>query len=115
MEGYSPIDRANVAKDWHARGFSCGVWIDHAGREWKDTTQETDELFMMLSGELELEMKGERFQPSVGEEIQIPRSVSYTIRNIGGTTARWLYGKKQIPSATLTPIESKGDLIHFPS
>lgn len=114
MEGYSIVDRSSVAKDWHARGFSCGVWIDHAGREWKDTTHETDELFMTMSGELVLEMEGKRIQPSVGEEIHIPPGVAYTIRNIGGTTARWLYGQKRKPSAALQPIEPIGDLINSP-
>jgi mannose-6-phosphate isomerase-like protein (cupin superfamily) len=114
MEGNSLIDRSIVAKDWHARGFSCGVWIDHAGREWKDATHETDELFMAMSGKVELEMEGERFQPSLGEEIHIPGGVPYTIRNIGGTTARWLYGQKRSPSSALQPIESIGNLIHSP-
>ena len=114
MEGYPIIDRSTVAKDWHARGFSCGMWIDHAGREWKDTTHETDELFMAMSGELELEMKGERLHPSVGEEIHIPGGMSYSIRNIGGTTARWLYGQKRKPAASLDPIKAIGDLIHSP-
>jgi hypothetical protein len=114
MEEQSIIDRANIAQDWHARGFSCGVWIDHAGREWKEATLETEELFMAMAGELELEMEGERLQPSVGEEIHIPIGVSYTIRNIGGTTARWLYGRKQTLSAALPPIKSMSDLIHSP-
>ncbi|MEJ2230171.1 MAG: cupin domain-containing protein [Nitrospirales bacterium] len=114
MESRSCIDRSTVAKDWNARGFSCGVWIDHAGREWKGATHETGELFMVMSGELELEMEGKRFQPSVGEEIHIPNDVPYTIRNIGGTTARWLYGQKRKHSAALQPIESISDLIHSP-
>jgi mannose-6-phosphate isomerase-like protein (cupin superfamily) len=114
MEGHSVIERSTVANDWHGRGFSCGVWIDHAGREWKAVTHETDELFMLMSGELELEMEGKRFQPSVGKEIHIQGSMSYTIRNIGGTTARWLYGQKRKPSGALQPIESMGDLIHSP-
>jgi len=111
---YSIIDRSTVAKDWHARGFSCGMWIDHAGREWKGATHETGELFMVVSGELELEMEGTLFQPSAGEEIHIPGDVLYTIRNVGGTTARWLYGQKRKPSSALQPIESIGNLIHSP-
>ncbi|HBP87757.1 MAG TPA: cupin domain-containing protein [Nitrospirales bacterium] len=114
MESYSIIDRSTVAKDWHARGFSCGVWIDHAGREWRDTIPEMDEMFMVMSGELELEIAGERIQPSVGEEIHIPSGSPYTIRNIGGTTARWLYGQKRTPSAPLQPINSFRIRIHSP-
>lgn len=52
MEKFPIIDRSTVAGIGHARGSSCGVWIDHAGREWKETTLETDELFMVISGEL---------------------------------------------------------------
>ncbi len=87
------IDRSDIAKDWHARGFSCGLWIDHAGREWSNHPRQTDELFMMMSGELELELEGQSIRPSVGEEIRIPAGMPHTIRNIGGKTARWLYGQ----------------------
>jgi len=98
------IDRSNVAKDWHARGYSCGLWIDHAGREWSCHSRQTDELFMMMSGELELEMEGRSIQPSVGEEIRIPAGVPHTIRNVGGKTARWLYGQRREPAtSTQTP------------
>lgn len=95
MDNYSFIDRSEIAKDWHARGFSCGLWIDHAGREWSCHSHETDELFMIMSGELELEMEGQSIQPSVGEEIRIPAGVHHTIRNTGGKTARWLYGQRR--------------------
>ncbi|MCB9773296.1 MAG: cupin domain-containing protein [Nitrospiraceae bacterium] len=114
MESRPIIDRAIVAKNWHARGFSCGVWIDHAGREWRAATQDLEEIFMAMSGELELEIAGERIQTSVGKEVLIPSRAPYTIRNIGGTTARWLYGQKRSPSAPPQPVESNRDLIHTP-
>lgn len=89
------VNRSIVANDWHARGFSCGMWIDHAGREWSYDAQETDELFMLMSGELELEMQGQSIRPSIGEEIRILTGKSHTIRNIGNQTARWLYGQQR--------------------
>lgn len=95
MANNSPIDRSNIAKDWHARGFSCGLWIDHAGREWACDARQTDELFMIMTGELELEMEGRSILPSVGEEIRIPAGAPHTIRNVGGKTARWLYGQQR--------------------
>ena len=99
------IDRSNIAKDWHARGFSCGLWIDHAGREWSYDARQTDELFMVMSGELELEMEGQSTLPSLGEEIRIPAGVSHIIRNVGGKTARWLYGQRREPiTSTQTPL-----------
>ena len=76
----SPIDRSTIAKDWHARGFSCGLWIDHAGRKWSYQAHETDELFMVMSGELELELNGQTIQPAVGEEIRISAGRPHTIR-----------------------------------
>lgn len=92
MSNTLAINRSHVAKDWHARGFSCGLWIDHAGREWSGHPHQTDELFMMLSGNLEIKMEGQSIQPSVGEEICLPAGMPHTIRNVGGKTARWLYG-----------------------
>ena len=112
MATNSPIDRSTVAKDWHARGFSCGLWIDHAGREWSCHPHETDELFMIMSGELELEMDGTSSQPSVGEEIRIPAGMHYTIRNIGGKTARWLYGQRR-PTITSTQTPHSSQELSF--
>ncbi len=106
------LDRSNVAKDWHARGFSCGLWIDHAGREWSCHPHQTDELFMMMAGELELGMEGQSIRPSVGEEIRIPAGVSHTIRNIGGKTARWLYGQRQEPIPSSPTLDSPQEMTH---
>ncbi|MDH5585588.1 MAG: cupin domain-containing protein [Nitrospirota bacterium] len=113
MDNCLHIDRSTVAKDWHARGFSCGMWIDHAGREWSYQVQKTDELFMMMSGALELELEGLSIQPSVGEEIRIPAGMPHTIRNIGGNTARWLYGQvREVPSETNAPAQVRDRSFH---
>ncbi len=91
----APIDRSDVAKSWHAQGFSCGLWIDHAGREWAYQTHDTDELFMLISGTVELEIGEQSIKPTVGMEIHIPAGMLYTIRNVGGNTARWFYGRQR--------------------
>jgi len=39
-------------------------------------------------------MQGETLRPAVGKEVLIPAHASHTVRNVGGTTARWLYGYK---------------------
>ncbi len=106
------IERAEVAKDWQARGFSCGLWIDHAGREWKDSTSDTEELFMVMSGELELDMEGQQIRPEVGEEILIPAGVPHTIRNVGGRTARWLYGRKRSEEGVDSTLRESSSLLH---
>ncbi len=100
------INRSTVANDWHDRGFSCGMWIDHAGREWSYEAQDTDELFMLMSGELELEMKGQLICPLVGEEIRILTGNAHTIRNIGKQTARWLYGQRRETTSQPQPSQT---------
>ena len=89
------LDRTQVEKDWHSRGFSCGLWVDPPGQVWEDYVHPVDELLMVLEGELELKMQGRRVRPKRGEEVLIPANVRHTVLNVGGTTARWLYGYKR--------------------
>jgi len=88
------MHRAQIEQNWHSRGFSCGLWVDPPRQVWEDYVHQTDELLMILEGELELEMQGRTFRPKVGEEVLIPAQVTHSVRNVGGTTARWLYGYK---------------------
>ena len=96
------LDRAQIAKEWKARGFSCDLWVDPPGQVWEDYAHSTDELLMLMEGKLELEMQGKTFRSAIGEEVLIPAHTSHTVRNIGGTTARWLFGyKARWPAKTL--------------
>lgn len=83
-----------VRTSWQSRGFSCDLWVDPPGQEWIDYVHSVDELVMLIEGEIELEMEGRRFRPALGEEVLIPAHVMHTVRNVGQTTARWLYGYK---------------------
>lgn len=97
MRGHMvPVDHRVVASEWLSRGFSCDLWVDPPGQVWEDYRHATDELIMPVAGRLELEFGGRCFRPDPGEEILIPAGMSHTVRNIGGTTAQWLYGYKQI-------------------
>ncbi|MCI0526849.1 MAG: cupin domain-containing protein [Nitrospira sp.] len=89
------IDRNQVGKDWHTRGFSCDLWVDPPGQVWEDYIHSTDELLMILEGELEMEMQGKTFRPKIGEEVFISAKTLHTVRNVGNTTSRWLYGYKR--------------------
>jgi len=88
----SGIDQAKVAAGWAARGFSCGLWVDPPGRRWEDFVHEVDELVMVLEGEMEFVVEGDALHPEIGEELRIPARAVHSSRNIGSTTARWLYG-----------------------
>ena len=81
-----------VRRNWAARGFSCDLWVDPPGQVWADFVHAVDELVMPIEGAIELEFGGRTFRPAVGEEVLIPGRAPHTVRNVGGTTARWLYG-----------------------
>jgi len=84
-----------VEKAWKQRSFSFGVWTDPPGQTWEDYIHETDELLMLIEGEIEVEMKGLKLRPKIGEEIFIPAKTVHCVRNIGKTGNRWFYGYKK--------------------
>jgi hypothetical protein len=43
---------------------------------------------------MEFEVAGNVYHPQVGEELLIPAGAVHSARNVGKTTARWLYGYK---------------------
>ena len=85
-------NRQQIAADWTARGFSCDLWVDAPGQRWEDFTHATDEVVIVLEGEMEFEVEGQVHHPEPGEELLIPAGAVHSARNIGNTTACWLYG-----------------------
>jgi quercetin dioxygenase-like cupin family protein len=88
-------DRTKVAADWTSHGFSCDLWTDPPGQRWEDFRHAADELVTVLEGEVEFEVAGQVHHPRVGEELLIPAGAVHSARNVGSTTARWLYGYKR--------------------
>lgn len=86
------VDRDRVGSEWAARGFSCDLWTDPPGQRWEDFAHDTDELVMLVEGTIELQIDGRAFQPSIGDEVLVPARTLHSVRNLGTTTARWLYG-----------------------
>ena len=89
------VDEAEIKKRWAARGFSCGLWVDSPGRVWNDFIHDTDELVMLVEGEEQFEMNGQKHRLRIGEEFLIPAGTYHSARNIGKTTSKWLYGYKR--------------------
>lgn len=89
------LDRDNIAANWAARGFSCDLWTDPPAQRWEDFRHDTDELVTVLEGQMEFEIGGVVRHPGVGEELLIPAGAVHSARNIGPSTARWLYGYKR--------------------
>ena len=95
MSTHWPVDPEQVAREWAARGFSCDLWVDPPGQRWEDFVHEVDELVLVLEGQMEFEVDGKVVRPKPGEEVFIPAGARHSARNIGSTTARWLYGYRQ--------------------
>src|SRR5262249_51072371 len=99
-QSYGSATMASAARDkiatiWARRGFSCDLCTDAPGQTWDDFTHATDELVVVLEGEMEFEIAGKVQHPKIGEELLIPADKVHSARNIGKTTARWLYGYKR--------------------
>jgi len=86
------VNQDQVTKDWKDRGFSCSLWKDPPGKVWEGYVHESDELLMVMEGEVELEIDGKKITPPVGKEAFIPAHAVHSVRNVGKTTSRWLYG-----------------------
>jgi len=44
---------------------------------------------------MEFEIAGQVRHPEIGEELLIPAGAIHSARNIGASTARWLFGYKR--------------------
>lgn len=88
-------ERAKIARDWEVRGFGCDIWADPPGQVWADFIHATDELVLLIDGEIELRLSGQVLRPAVGEEILIPAGVAHTVTNTGRTRNHWLYGYRR--------------------
>lgn len=87
-----PVNREIVARDWRARGFSCDVFVDPPGREWRDFVHDTNELVTVVEGRPRLTVGDETVVVEEGDEVFIPRTVNHSVRNVHHHTTRWLYG-----------------------
>jgi quercetin dioxygenase-like cupin family protein len=89
------VELDRIENDWRHRGFGCGVWVDPPGQEWNGYVHGVDELVMVIEGAIELELHGEIFQPPPGAEVFIPAGTVHSVRNVGTTVGRWLYGYRE--------------------
>jgi mannose-6-phosphate isomerase-like protein (cupin superfamily) len=89
------LDRSAAERDWRERGFSCGLWVDPPGQVWADYVHGVDELVMVVEGEVEFEIEGQIHRPSPGRELLIPARARHTVRNLGRSESRWLYGYRR--------------------
>ena len=89
------VDRTRVKRVWEGRGFHGALWVDPPGRVWRDFIHREDELFMLVHGEVELEMQGRTYRPTIGEEVLIRAGTTHTLKNVGDGLMRFLYAFKR--------------------
>jgi mannose-6-phosphate isomerase-like protein (cupin superfamily) len=89
------MNRKQVESTWAERGFSCGLWTDPPGQRWENFVHTTDEVVMVVNGDVEFEIGGKIHHPKPAEELLIPSGIRHSVRNIGSTTAHWLYGYRK--------------------
>ena len=88
-------EERQLADRFRERGFSFDIWSDPPGREWRGFVHATDELVVLLEGEVEFVVGGVVHRPQVGEELMIPAGAVHDAVNIGHTTNRWAYGYRR--------------------
>ncbi len=89
-----PKNKETLAEEWGEKGFSCDLWVDPPGQCWEDYVHDVDEVVSVAEGKLEFEIGGKKQILNPGDEAFIPAGARHSVRNIGGTTARWYYGYK---------------------
>jgi quercetin dioxygenase-like cupin family protein len=87
-----PVRREAVAQDWARRGYTCELFIDPPGREWKDFVHATNELVTVVEGRLRMSVGETTCEAGPGDEVFIPRHTRHSVKNIHGGTTRWLFG-----------------------
>ena len=79
------MNSEQIKKDWNSRGYSFGIFKDPPGQVWADFVHKTDELVVLVEGEIDIEIEGKFQQPPIGEEVFIPAKAMHTVRNVGKT------------------------------
>jgi mannose-6-phosphate isomerase-like protein (cupin superfamily) len=82
-----------IKKDLNSRDYSFGIFKDPPGQVWADFVHKTDELVVLVEGQIEIEGKSQ--QPPIGKEIFIPAKAKHTVRNVGKTINAWYFGYKK--------------------
>ncbi|NEP06884.1 MAG: cupin domain-containing protein [Okeania sp. SIO2G4] len=87
------IDFEKLKNEWENKGFKCETHETPPGDYWSSDGHESDEIFILLEGELEVSFEGKTYYPTLGQEFRVPANVPHTFKN-PGTTANhliWLY------------------------
>ena len=66
------MDSDQIKQDWNSRGYSFGVFREPPSQVWADFVHRTDELVVLVEGEIEAEIEGKAKRFQIGEMVFIP-------------------------------------------
>ena len=93
----TPVSRADVKRDWEARGYGARRYDAEPGWAQDDHYHAFDELVTVVEGRLEVTIEGQRFVLEPGDEIFNPGRAVHAMRNLDNGFTMMLYG---FPSGT---------------
>lgn len=79
------VSESAAAHDRPSRGSGFSGWIDPPGQAWRYFIQATDELVMVVEGEIESRFADGIFSPVAAEEALTLAGATHTVRNSGTT------------------------------
>ena len=98
-----------IAAEWATRGFSCDLWTDPPGQRRKDFTHATDEVVIVLEGEMEATFR-EALAARLAMEWAEPLSQTSTV----GEQMASLYRNKLQVARVADGQEDRIKSIHAP-
>lgn len=87
-----PVDHGEVSRNWSQRGYSCVPLTAPPGEGQRNQTYAKDALITVVEGRLDLKMHGVGYTLEPGDELFIPRGVSFTLHNVCTEKTRCFLG-----------------------
>ena len=88
------IDLAVLRKGFEQRGYSFDIFSDPPGQRWLGFVHAVDEIVVPIEGRVTLYVRGERFDPDVGDEVFIPAHALHDVITSDDSGSRWAFGYK---------------------
>jgi len=78
---------------WEKKGYQCELHSNEPQESWSSEGHKTEEIFVLLEGELEVSYQGKTYRPNPGEQIEVPANEPHTFTNPGKIANRfyWIY------------------------
>ncbi len=90
------VDIENLKSEYEKQGFKCELCTHLPSEGWTSPEKghKADEIYILLEGEMEIDLYGQTYYPSVGEVYRVPAYEPHALRITGNqaSTFYWIYG-----------------------